>query len=64
MWICVYTIEKWTLILKMVERDVFFMKPKLQYHLSQREECVCVPNHEKKGDYYVNLCLSKSMNEY
>ena len=28
-------IEKWALILKMVERDVFLMKAKLQYHLSQ-----------------------------
>ena len=40
MWIRVYPIEKWTLILKMVERDVFLMKPKRQYHLSQWGECV------------------------
>ena len=33
-------IEKWTLILKMIKRDVFLMKPKLQYHLSQLGECV------------------------
>ena len=23
-----------------------------------------VPNHEKKGDYYVNMCLSQSINEF
>ena len=34
MWIWVYPIEKWTLILKMVIRDVFLMKPKHEYHLS------------------------------
>ena len=28
-------IDRWTLILKMVEREVFHMKPKHQYHLSQ-----------------------------
>ena len=28
-------IEKWNLILKMVEREVFLMKPRHQYHLSQ-----------------------------
>ena len=27
--------EGWTLILKIVERKVFIMKPKHQYHLSQ-----------------------------
>ena len=33
-------IKKWTLIVKMVKRDVFLMRPKLQYHLSQWVECV------------------------
>ena len=36
----VYPIEKWTLILKMGEKNVFALKPKLQYHLSQLGECV------------------------
>ena len=40
MWIRVYAIEKRTLILKIIERDVFPLKLKLQYHLSQRGECV------------------------
>ena len=31
-------IENLTLILKMVEKDVFLVKPKLQYHLSQWRE--------------------------
>ena len=33
-------IEKQTLIQKILERDVFLMKPKHTYHLSQQEECV------------------------
>ena len=32
--------EKWTLIPKMGERDVSLLKPKHEYHLSQRGECV------------------------
>ena len=73
MWIRIYLIEKWTSILKMVKEDVFHMKPKLQYHLSQWEEYVyaaneenvfMLPNLEKKEDYYVNPCLSKSTNEH
>ena len=34
-------IERWTSILKMAIKEVFLMKPKHQYHLSQWEECVC-----------------------
>ena len=33
-------IERWTLVLKMVERDVFLMKLKHQNRLSQEGECV------------------------
>ena len=33
-------IERWTSILKMIIRDVFLRKPKLQYHLSHQGECV------------------------
>ena len=33
----------------MVERDVFSLKPKLQYHLSQRGECVYGSESPKKG---------------
>ena len=36
----VILIERPTSIMKMVERDVFYMKPKHQYHLSQEGECV------------------------
>ena len=32
--------ERRTSILKMAIREDFLMKPKHQYHLSQREECV------------------------
>ena len=57
-WICVYLIEKWTLILKIVAGDVFLMKSKRQYQLSQWGECVYDANHEIKGDYDMNPCLS------
>ena len=33
-------IDDWKLILKIVEREVFLMKPNLQYHLSQWRELV------------------------
>ena len=33
-------INRWTLILKMVEGQVFIMKPKHQYHSPQWGECV------------------------
>ena len=32
-------IERWTWILKMVEKQVFLMKPKHRNHLSQQGEC-------------------------
>ena len=41
-------IEKWTLILKMVEREVFLMKPRHQYHLSQRGKRICGSQSFKK----------------
>ena len=43
----------------MVIREVFPMKPKRQYHLSQRGECVYDAQSWKKGGYYVNPCLSQ-----
>ena len=64
MWIHVNPTERGTLILKIVEREVFLIKPKHRYHLSQWGDVFMVPNHEMKGDYYVNLCLSKSTNEH
>ena len=56
-------IERQTSILKMVESVVFLMKPKHHYNLSQRGECVYVPNHEKKRDFYVNPGLSQIKDE-
>ena len=56
-------IDKQTLILKMVEIDVFLMKPKHQYHLSLWGECVYSAQSWKNGNYYVNPCLSKSIVE-
>ena len=42
-------IEKQTLILKMVERNVFLMKPMHHYHLSQWGEFVCGAQSWNKG---------------
>ena len=51
-------IERWTLILKLVEREVF--PTKLKHHIicPNEEKVFMAPNHENKGDYYVNSCLS------
>ena len=40
MWINIYPIERLTLILKIVQKEVFPMKPKHQYRLSQWGECI------------------------
>ena len=55
--------ERWTLIQKLVERKVFLMKSKHQYYLSQWGESVYGAQSWKKWDYYVNPCLSKSVND-
>ena len=47
----------------MVEREVFLLKPEHQYHLYQRRECLIGPNDEKKGDYYLNPCLTQFKDE-
>ena len=52
------------LILKMVEKEVFFMKPSINIVYPNKENVFMMPNHEKKGDYYVNLYLSKSIDLY
>ena len=52
-------IKRRTSILKMIEREVFPIKPKHQYHLSLWRNVFTVPNHEKKGNCYVNRCLSQ-----
>ena len=64
MWIRVYPTEKLTLFLKMVEKEVFFWNQRLNIIYPNEENVLMVPNHERKGDYYVNLCLSELMNEY
>ena len=56
-------IKRWTLIRKMVIREVLPMKPKHYYHLSQRGECVYDTQSWKERRYYVNLGLSKKKDE-
>ena len=58
MWIRVYPIEKQNLILIMVERDVFFCNQRLNIIYPNEGNVLMVPNHERTGDYYVNLCFS------
>ena len=56
-------IEKWTLYLKMVKREVFLLKVKHQYHLPQRGEYICGTQSWKKRDYFVNSCWPQLENE-
>ena len=56
-------IERRTLILKMVERKAFPMKPKHQNRLSQQGECVHCAQSGKKQYYYVNPFLSQLKDE-
>ena len=57
-------IDEQTLMLKIVEKKVFLMKPKHQFIYPNEENVFMVPNREMKGDYNVNLCLSKLENEH
>ena len=57
-------IDRRTLFLKMVEREVFSLKPKHQCRLPQWEECVYgAQSWKKKEDCYVNPCLSQLKDE-
>ena len=44
-------------------KKVVLAKPKHQYRVSQREECVCGANHEKNIDYYENPSLFHTMDK-
>ena len=56
-------IQRQTSIVKMVIREVLPMKPKHQYHLSQRGECIYDTQSWKKRDCFVNPGLSKKKDE-
>ena len=47
-------IDRWALILNMLERDFFLIKTKYQFIYHNKENMFIVPNHEKKRNYYVN----------
>ena len=51
-------IERWTLILKLVEREVILTKKSINIIYPKELNVFMVPNHENKGDCYVNSCLS------
>ena len=44
-------------------KKVFLTKPKHQYHYPNVENLFMVPNHENKGDDYVNPCLFQLIDE-
>ena len=48
---------------KMVGKEVFLIKTNHQFYNSNEEYKFLVPNHEKKGYYYVNLYLSQLTDE-
>ena len=56
-------IERWTSILKMVEREVFLTMPKHQNVYPNKKNVIMVSNLEKNGDYYVNPRLSQLKNK-
>ena len=50
-------INKWTLILKMVERESFLWNQSINVIYPNEKNEFMAPNHEKKGDYYMNPCF-------
>ena len=47
----------------MTEGKAFLTKPKHPFTYPNEQKKFIVPNYEKKGDYYMNPCLSKLTNE-
>ena len=47
----------------MVEREVFLMKPNINTIYPNEKNAFMVPNHENKGDYLMNPCLSELIGE-
>ena len=47
----------------MVGKEVILMKPKHQLIYPDEKNEVMMPNHEKKGDHYVNPHLSQLIDE-
>ena len=44
---------------KIGNREVFLMKPSINIINPNEKNVLMMPNHEKKGDCYVNPCLSQ-----
>ena len=45
-------------------KKVFLTKAKHQFIYPNKENAFMVPNHEKKEDYYMNLCLPYLMTNF
>ena len=56
-------VDGWTLVPKNGGKSSFSMKPKHQFVYPNEWNEFTMSNHEKKGDYYVNPCLSQLKNE-
>ena len=58
-------IDKQTLIIKKRwEEKLFLWNQSINVIYPNEENEFMIHNHAKKGDYYVNLCLSKLTNEF
>ena len=64
MWIRVYPTEKQTLTQKWWKEMLLLWNQSMNIIYLSEENAFMMPNHEKKGDYYVKPCLSKSTNEH
>ena len=47
----------------MIEKEDFLMKQSINVIYPNEDNELIVPNHEKKGDYHVNPCLSQLIND-
>ena len=58
------TINEWTLIPKNYWKEkIFLWNQSVNAIYPNKENVFTVPNHERKGDYYANLCLSQWKDE-
>ena len=48
---------------KWLEKKLFLWKQSINIIYPNEKNEFMIPNHEKKGDYYVNPCLSKLVSE-
>ena len=62
--LCFVLIDRWTLILKVIERKDFLWNQSITIIYPNKENVFIGAQSWQKLDYYVNLCLTKSMDEH